>query len=165
MEAVIRAVTNREELRNSARVIRRSFRTVAVEFGLTRENCPAHPSFQTLAGLIERQTKQVVFFGQFLGEKQIGFVAMERADQDTYYLERLAVLPERRHHGCGAALVDFVLRTARQRGAARVSLSMIDEHTVLREWYKRMGFVETVTRRFEHLPFTVCYMERELADL
>lgn len=37
------------ELNSSLKVITESFSTVAAEFGLTKENCPTHPAFMTLA--------------------------------------------------------------------------------------------------------------------
>jgi len=40
---------------------------------------------------------------------------------------------------------------------------MIDGHTVLKEWYKSLGFVQTATKKFERLPFLVCFMEYDLS--
>ena len=32
----------------------------------------------------------------------------------------------------------------------------------LKEWYEKIGFVHTGTQKFEHLPFTVGFMEIEI---
>jgi hypothetical protein len=44
----------------------------------------------------------------------------------------------------------------------KVSVGIIDENLVLKNWYRDYGFVQTDIRRFEHLPFVVCFMEKEL---
>ena len=161
-ELSIREVSGENELRNSARVVRNAFRTVALEFNLTRENSPTHPSFMTTGRLREDRDKGVRFFGLFLGDKQIGFIAVERADAKLYYVERLAVLPEYRHQGYGKRLMEFAFQYIKANGGKKVSIGIINEHTVLKNWYKGLGFEEISTREFAHLPFTVCFMEREI---
>jgi N-acetylglutamate synthase-like GNAT family acetyltransferase len=95
-------------------------------------------------------------------DRQVGFVAMEKADDAVYYLEKLAVLPEYRHNGYGRELVQFVLETAATGGAKKLSIGIIYEQAVLKDWYKDIGFRETSTKKFEHLPFTVGFMEIDL---
>ncbi|HEY94741.1 MAG TPA: GNAT family N-acetyltransferase [Dehalococcoidia bacterium] len=159
----IRIIESGETLDASVEIIRRSFHTVAEELNLTAENAPTHPSFITLDQLEELRQRGLVFYGYFLDDRQVGFVAMEQADDSLYYLEKLAVLPECRHNGYGRELVRFVLDTAAAKGAKRLSIGIIYEQTVLRDWYKEIGFRETGTRKFEHLPFTVGFMETDLA--
>ena len=88
---------------------------------------------------------------------------MEKADDSLYYLEKLSVLPEYRHNRYGGELVRFVLDTVVAKGAKKLSIGIIYEQTVLKDWYKDIGFRETGTRKFEHLPFTVGFMEIDLA--
>ena len=45
VEMTIKEIMGKDGLRNSARIIRASFKTVASEFALTKKNCPTHPSF------------------------------------------------------------------------------------------------------------------------
>jgi len=161
-ELSIEGITNESELRSSARVIRNAFRTVALDFNLTRENSPTHPSFIKIGRLRDDCNKGVRFLGLFLGDKQIGFIAIERADASLYYIERLTVLPEYCHRGYGAQLVEFAFEYIKANGGTRVSIGIINEHTVLKDWYKRLGFEEISTREFAYLPFTVCFMEREI---
>ena len=158
----IREIGIDESLDASAEVIRKSFRTVAEELNLTTENTPTHPSFITIGQLVELRRKGLSFYGYYLDDRQVGFVAMERADDSLYYLEKLAVLPGYRHNGYGRELVRFVLDTAAARDAKKLSIGIIYEQTVLRKWYKDIGFRETGTRKFEHLPFTVGFMEIDL---
>ena len=155
----IKEIKSRKDLENSVQVIRDSFKTVALEFGLNEGNCPAHPSLITLDKLLELKAKAKLF-GLFLNKIQVGFVAVERADDNLYYLDKLAVLPDYRHKGYGEKLVGFVLSFVKKQDGQKVSLGMIDESTVLKDWYKELGFRETGKKNFEHLPFTVCFMEK-----
>jgi len=64
----------------------------------------------------------------------------EQADQDTAYLNRLAVLPEFRHCGIGSRLVDHIIRLAEEKNIGIISIGIIAEHTQLKEWYIGHGF-------------------------
>lgn len=161
----IREITDAAEFAASARVIRNSFRTVAQEFGLNRENAPTHASFLTVRQLRELRKRPVKFFGLFLADRQIGFIAVEKADADLYYIEKLAVLPAYRHWGCGAKLVGFAIDYIRENKGKQVALGMILESTALKDWYKKLGFREISTHKFPGLPFTVCFMERDVSPL
>ncbi len=145
-----------------ARLIRESFRDVAARFNLTAENCPTHPS-NCSENWVESDLAKGKHY--FLLEKEgepCGCIALEQANPDLCYLERLAVLPAFRRRGFGALLVNHVLKEARLRGAERVGAAIIAEHTRLRAWYERFGFIATETKRFPQLPFAVTFMELRL---
>ena len=146
----------------SVDIIRRAFGTVADEIGITLENCPAFPAFITVEKLEEMRERGGVFFGFFTDGLQVGFVAVEKERDDQYYLKRLAVLPEYRHAGFGRELVDFVIDYVNNQGISRLCIAIVNEQTGLKDWYKKMGFRETSVREFEHLPFSVCFMETEI---
>lgn len=77
-------------------------------------------------------------------------------------LNNLSVLPEYRHLGIGKELVDCAADYSKNTlGINKIKIGIIEENTVLKEWYKALGFVHTGTRKFEHLPFTVGFMELE----
>ncbi len=164
-EQMIVGVIDDNTLNKSVSVIQNSFRTVAEEFNLTIENCPTHASFITIQQLKELKAKGLRLFGLFEDNNQVGFVAIERANETLYYMEKLAVLPEYRHKGYGAKLVTFVLDYVSTEGGQKLSIGIINEHKVLKDWYLKLGFTETSTARFPHLPFTVCFMERDSSPL
>jgi GNAT superfamily N-acetyltransferase len=164
-QAVIMEITDPAEFADSARVIRNSFKTVAEEFGLTRENAPTHPAFLTVRWLKDKKSDDVKFFGLFLDNRQIGFIAIEQSDASIYWVEKLAVLPAHRHGGNGAKLVRFAIDYIRKNKGTKVALGMIDEHTVLKDWYIGLGFREVSIQKFPQLPFTVCFMERDARPL
>ena len=89
-------------------------------------------------------------------------MALEQAGPEVCYLERLAVIPAQQRLGFGRALVDHVLDAARLLGARQVDIGIIAEHFELKEWYKKIGFVEQRKAHFPHLPFEVLFMSKTL---
>ena len=159
---MIREIINENELENSVKVIADSFQTVAVELNLSKDNCPTHPSFVTLQQLNEMKRKGLKLFGLFENDMQIGFVAAEKKKHKIYNIEKLAVLPEYRHKGYGGKLVEFSEEYVKNTDGEKLSIGIINEHAVLKKWYEGKGFKETSVVKFEHLPFTVCFMEKTL---
>ena len=84
---MVKEITGDGGLKESVEVIRNSFRTVADEFGLTEENCPTNPAFISFTKLRELRDKRVRMFGLFCGNRQIGFVAIEKSNDYIYYME------------------------------------------------------------------------------
>lgn len=150
------------ELNSSLQVITESFSTVAAEFGLTKENCPTHPAFMTLARLQEALAKNVKLFGLFFDKVQIGLVAVEKSTDEVFFLERLSVLPDYRHRGYGKKLIDYAFDFVKAQGGKVIKIALINEHSILKHWYLNYGFCETGTKNFPHLPFTVCFMEKRV---
>lgn len=95
-------------------------------------------------------------------EGVIGCAALEKADSELCYLERLAVLPEKRNRGLGRILMDHIFEEAKSTGCKKISIGIIAKHVELKKWYNRIGFTEGETKKFEHLPFQVLYMEYNL---
>ncbi|MBN2539667.1 MAG: GNAT family N-acetyltransferase [Deltaproteobacteria bacterium] len=135
---------------------------MADRFGLTRENAPRHPSNCTAGWVQKDMNRGVVYFVLKDLDRVAGCAALEVANPDTCYLERLAVLPAHRNQGFGKVLVDHVLSEAGLLGARHVNIGIIAEQTELKDWYKRIGFVEGESKAFSHLPFRVTFLSYEL---
>ena len=159
----IRKITEETGMKESVRVIRSSFQTVVDEFKLTEENSPTNPAFITYEKIGELFKKGVNLFGLFEENRQVGFLALEKADEKAYYLEKLAIIPEFRHKGFGKSLLDFAFDFVKKQNGEKISIGIINENKILKNWYLNYGFVETGLKRFEHLPFTVCFMEKRAA--
>lgn len=140
-------------------VIRRSFATVACEFGLTRDNCPMHTSFMTIESLQAQISRGWQMFGLYYAGKMVGYVSISKESEDAYELHNLAVLPEYRHSGCGKLLLDYTKEKVRELCGHRITIGIIEENTLLKNWYTANEFVHIGTRKFDHLPFTVGFME------
>jgi diamine N-acetyltransferase len=162
MAYIIKEITSHEELLRSVPVIRESFKTVADEFKLTPGNCPSHPSFITIDRLFELKKTGIHLFGLFEDDLQAGFIAVEQSGGGRFFIEKLAVLPRCRHRGHGSGLMEHAFEFIRGKKGRVISIGIIDGHVVLKQWYKSFGFAETGTRRFDHLPFTVCFLEKAL---
>ncbi len=145
-----------------AEVIRAAFLDVADRLALTADTCPTHPSNCAATWIEKALDKGVRYYIGEEGGKAWGCVALERANPEVCYLERLAVLPEFRRKGFGKSLVDHALAEARALGARRVQIGIIAEQGELRVWYERLGFLPTKSARFDHLPFRVLFMSRPL---
>ncbi len=161
-DCLIREILSFSELDVCLRVIRNSFITVAEEFGLTKVNCSTHPAFLTPDRLREAVEKGIKIFGLFVGEEQVGLVAIEKATMEEYFLERLSVLPDYRHRGYGKTLVDYAFDYVKSQGGKLIKIALINEHSILKKWYLNYGFSETGLKNFSQLPFTVCFMEKEI---
>jgi ribosomal protein S18 acetylase RimI-like enzyme len=159
---MIREIFSAKDIRSSVQVIRRAFATVAVEFGLTPENCPSNAAFVTEDDLRKMQEKGSVLFGLFDAGNQIGFVALRKASGTLFYLEKLAVSPASGHSGNGKHLMDFSTEYVRKAGGQTISIGIIDKNSRLKNWYIDYGFHETEIKRFPHLPFTVCILEKSI---
>lgn len=144
-------------------LIRNAFRDVAETFGLTRENCPKHPSNCNDEWIENDIDRGVIYYVLENDGIFVGCVALEKAGSDLYYLERLAVLPASRRNGFGKALLDHAFAQARILGAKKISIGIIADDTDLKRWYRKLGFVELETQAFEHLPFLVTFMSHEIA--
>jgi len=161
MEDLIREIQD-DEIDATASIIRSSFMTVAKDFHIIQENCATNPAFITSEKLKESINKGIKFFGLFRCDIQIGCVALEKAQDGVFYMERLAVVPEYRHKGYGKELNDFVFNYAGSQGGKKVSIGIINENIQLKNSYTKYGFTETLIRKYDHLPFTVCFMEKRI---
>jgi len=144
-------------------VIRRSHLTVAKEFNITEQNAPSNPAFIKKNVLLEKaREKEIEFFGYYEDNKLVGCYALENAENGVFYLERLSVLPEKRRRGLGKKLVWDSFKRVKHKGGLKMSIAIINERTVLKDWYKAMGFFETGIKTIPRLPFDVCFLEYEL---
>lgn len=150
---------DKNELQECLDVIHRSFGTVAEQFGLTEENCPRHTSFLPLACLEGEMNRGWHMYAMYAGKKIIGYMSLSQED-DAFELHNLCVLPEYRHNGFGKLLLDYAKETVKTLGGHKIKISIIEESTVLKNWYIANGFVHTGTKKFDHLPFTSGYLER-----
>lgn len=142
----------------SAEVIRQSFKTVADEFGLTIKNAPTNAAFLQDYKLLEDLNSGIDMFGLFENSTQVGFMALKRKDKDTFYLEKLSVLPAYRHNGYGLLLLNYAKDYVKSLQGNNISIGIIYENKILLKWYEAYGFEITDIKQFSHLPFTVCYM-------
>ena len=156
----------RDELSACADLIRKSFRTVADEFGFTKENAPRFTAFATteerLAWHMDNEHR-LMYVDEEDGRIR-GYYSLLLRDGNECELGNLSVLPEYRHNGTGGRLLQHAVKTAREHDCKVMNLSIVEENTVLRQWYERYGAIHTGTEKFEFFPFTCGYMKIELQE-
>lgn len=152
-------ITKPEALPACLEVIHRSFKAVADEFSLTPENCPKHTSFMPIYFLTTQMDWSWHMFGLYHEGQLVGYMSLSKESDTVYELHNLAVLPEYRHNGFGKKMLDFAKETVQSLGGHTIKIGIIEESTILKNWYESNGFVHTGTRKFDHLPFTSGYLE------
>lgn len=155
-------ITKPEALPACLEVIHRSFKTVAEEFGLTPENCPKHTSFMPIYFLTTQMDWGWHMFGLYHEGQLVGYMSLSKESDTVYELHNLAVLPEYRHKGFGKKMLDFAKETVQSLGGHTIKIGIIEESTILKNWYESNGFVHIGTKQFDHLPFTSGYLECRL---
>lgn len=148
-----------EEFENCARVVRDGFLAVAKEFGFTAENNPTNGAFLQADRLWQEYEAGIQMFGLYEGGILVGFAQLEQKDADVFYLEKLSVLPEKRHRGYGSRLIDHARNVVKHASGKVISIAIIYENTRLLAWYERCGFTQASLKKFPHQSFTVCFME------
>ena len=153
-----------EEIPECVGVIRESFRTVADEFGFTAENAPRFTAFATDEGRLQYQyfIEKRPMYVYTLHGKIVGYYSLALTEDGCAELNNLAVLPEFRHRGIGAKLLEDCFRQVRILGRRKLKIGIVEENAVLRQWYESFGFVHTGTVKFDFFPFTCGYMEKDL---
>ncbi len=144
-------------------IIKKSFKTVAVNFGLNPDNASSNPAFINIEKFRSFASKRECFIKVEKNQK-IGFVAIEKSKNQelNYFMERLSILPEFRNRGFGKEILNFVFDYVKNKGGKNISIGMINENIKLKEWYMKNGFRVSKIKNFKHLPFTVCFLRKPL---
>ena len=146
-------------------ILRKSFAGVAERFNLTVENCPKNLAFCTEQRIKNDLVRGLKYYILEESGQSCGCVALEKANSVACYLERLAVLPEYRRKGFGKTLVNHIFDMAIEMEMQRVEIGIISEDTELKDWYKKLGFIQKNTKKFDHLPFIVAFMFVKLNEV
>ena len=79
----IREVFSDIDLEESLRTIKTSFATVVNDFNLTEKDNSSNPAFTSITKLKEMKANGVKMYGLYVGSKQEGFVAIEKANDEV----------------------------------------------------------------------------------
>jgi ribosomal protein S18 acetylase RimI-like enzyme len=146
-------------------VIREAFSTVTTEFNITQENCPTNRAFIEKVHLLEDFEKGNLMYVLAADQRIVGFMQLKYDQERSYELKNMAVLPGKRHMGYGKALLDFAKAQVLELGGSVIEIGIIEENTILKNWYIANGFKHIGTKKFDHLPFTVGFMEYAVGEL
>ena len=153
-----------KELSECADIIRRSFLTVAEEFGITAENAPRFTAFATTIERLEQQCREERPMLVYVDEEGriLGYYSLGIQEDGSCELNNLCVLPEHRHGKIGEKLLKSALMCAASYGCGKLQAGIVEENARLRKWYEKLGFVHTGTQKYDFFPFTCGYLERLL---
>ncbi|MGN0619706.1 MAG: GNAT family N-acetyltransferase [Ruminiclostridium sp.] len=154
----------REDIPECVDVIKRSFRTVVEEFGLTEANAPRFTAFATTEERLFSQfdSENRPMYGYYDNGIICGYYSLHIQNSSECELNNLAVLPEFRHNGIGKSLFDHAVKTAKELGCIAINIGIIEENSVLKKWYEANGAVHTGTQKFDFFPFTCGYMKKSI---
>ena len=155
---MIRKVT-KNDLINCLEVFHRGYETVAIEFGLTEDNCPDRGRASlTFDKLLKEYEAGADMYCYELDCNIVAFLGMSYDDVKCK-LEDIIVLPEYRGKGIGDELLKFCKDNAKKEGVNEIHLGMIDDNIRLKNWYKKNGFKNIELVNYDGAPFTVGYMK------
>lgn len=150
----------RSDLSACLEIFHRGYETVAIEFGLTEDNSPDRGRASlSLDQLIAEFEKGTMMFGYFLNDKIVGFLGMAILDNGICNIDDIIILPGYRQHGYGTKLLAFCKDMARESGALRIRLGMIDDNKRLKKWYEENGFSNIESIKYDSAPYMVGKME------
>jgi ribosomal protein S18 acetylase RimI-like enzyme len=143
-------------------ILNKAFFTVAQELHFTKENASTFPAF-IHADRIEKSLKNGLrMFGYVIDEQIIACAGFSHYKDETYFIERLATLPEYRHRGIGKKMMDFVEIQIKNIGGKNIEIHVVDKNTPLREWYKQLHYKEIRIDEIPSLPFYSCVMNKTI---
>ena len=153
-----------QDLSTIVKVLNLSHGTIARDFNFTKEDNPTNNAFIDEKTLREQLNNGIELYGLRMDKRLVGCIAIEKSKREagTYYIEKVSVLPEFRHLGIGVLLMDFATAKIKDAGGQIISIALIDSNSKLKKWYLSQGFIETGFKDFEHLPFRVCFMRKEI---
>ncbi len=77
------------------------------------------------------------------GRDAVACVALRPLDHGEWYLSMLAIDPDHQASGLGKAIMSGAEKYARERGAQRIRISVINLREPLIAWYERQGYSRT----------------------
>lgn len=155
---------NREDIPACVDLIKKSFMTVADEFGFTEVNAPRFTAYAISEDLLvwHMDGEHRPMFVYEENGVMCGYYSLLIQDNNDCELNNLAVLPEYRHKGVGKRMLEHSFETAHRLGCHIMNIGIVEENTTLRKWYEENGAIHVGIKKFDFFPFTCGYMKREV---
>ena len=154
-----------QDIPECVQIIKKSFLTVANQFGFTMNNAPRFTAFAMTEDRLLHQLKneQRPMYGACnQAGKIVGYYSLLKQNNEMCELNNLCVLPAYRHKRMGTKLLEHAYCEAKKAGCTQMNIGIVEENLVLKTWYEKNGFIHTGTRKFDFFPFTCGYMEKNL---
>ena len=123
---------SKNEFTECVNVIKKSFQTVADEFGFTIENAPRFTAFATteerLFYQLEYEHRLMVAYYDDGDGRILGYYSLMFLENSECELSNLCVLPEFRHKKIGEALLEDARSRARNKECKKMKLGIVEEN-------------------------------------
>lgn len=151
-----------ENIPECVEVIRRSFQTVADEFGFTAEKDPKFTSYATTVERLRRHKfgEKRPMYAYFIDGKIAGYYSLH-INGGEIELSNLAVLPEYRRRKVGESLMLHSFDRARELGFSEIIIGVVEQNKRVIRWYESYGFQKSGDCD-EYDTFHCIYMKRAL---
>lgn len=157
-----------KEIETYLSIIQESFETVAEDLQLTKGIFPASGAFFDKNAFDKILNNGAELFGLYhkdITEMQlVGCVAINSKDGRKYKIMKLAILPVHRQKGYGGLLMDFVEDYILTLGGQAISLGMVSENNVLKQWYLGRNYKVTKTSPYKKTNYNICFMEKKIKN-
>lgn len=139
----IKKITEKD-IPECVRVVRRSFQTVADEFGFTAEKDPKFTSFATTEERLRwhKFAEHRPMYACFVDGKIVGYYSLHISDGEIE-LSNLCTLPEFRHLKVGESLMLHSFDRARELGFSEITIGVVEANERVRRWYESYGFTKS----------------------
>lgn len=150
---------NQYEIDECVLVIKRSFKDIAEQLCITKENSPNYVLFSINSEKLKAQLDSGrLMFAAFEENKIVGYYSLNIMDKECE-INNLCVIPECRHKGIGKKLLKHAIIKARESEINKINISIVEENSKLKKWYEDFSFTHTHTKKFDFFSFTCGYME------
>lgn len=139
----IRQVTEKD-IPECVRVVRRSFQTVADEFGFTAEKDPKFTSFATTEERLRWHmfAEKRPMYAYFIDGKIAGYYSLHISNGEIE-LSNLCTAPEFRHRKVGESLMLHSFDRARELGFPEITIGVVEANERVIRWYESYGFTKS----------------------
>jgi ribosomal protein S18 acetylase RimI-like enzyme len=143
-------------------IINKSFLTVALHFGFTKENAPFFPAFINSSVIENNFNNGLKMYGYIVNGEAVGCAGYSYYKDQIYFIQRLATLPDYRHLGVGKKLMEFVENKIIELGGKIAEVHVVDKNILLIEWYKKLNYKEIRTDEIKATPYNSFVMNKAL---
>jgi N-acetylglutamate synthase-like GNAT family acetyltransferase len=78
--------------------------------------------------------------------------------------DRIHMICNIRKEPCGKTLMQFIENRIKDIGGKIAEIHVVDKNITLREWYKKINYVEIRIDEIKTLPFNSCVMNKDLTN-
>ena len=163
MDNSIRSM-KKEDITSCVELIKKSFLTVADEYGFTIENAPRFTAFATTVERINWQYDEgrPMFLYENERGEVVGYYSLLMQENKECELNNLCVSPDFRHKNIGQELLLHGFEIARSAGCKKMNIGIVEENEKLKNWYISFGAEHIGTQKYDFFPFTCGYLIKEL---